>query len=249
MGKFYRLVVGLLMVGLLGGGYATTVDASASAGPSAPNLEVKEEQSDDAYHSAEDRWITILQQYFGKWNNQSSEPEEVEEDVSEDNQDNVAEDEQPEVEETEQPNVNVDDNTEVEEKPSNNEANDLHEFEQRVYELTNEEREKHGLAPLEIDIKLSKVSRDKSQDMLDNQYFSHDSPTYGSPFDMMKAYGIEYQAAGENIAKGQNTPEEVVNAWMNSQGHRENILNSSFTHIGVGYVEQQNVWTQQFIGK
>ena len=85
--------------------------------------------------------------------------------------------------------------------------------------------------------------------MLDNQYFSHDSPTYGSPFDMMRAYGIDYRTAGENIAKGQNSPEEVVNAWMNSQGHRENILSSDFTHIGIGYVEQGNIWTQQFIGK
>ena len=80
-------------------------------------------------------------------------------------------------------------------------------------------------------------------------YFSHTSPTYGSPFDMMKKFGITYRSAGENIAMGQRTPEEVVKAWMNSEGHRKNILNSSFTHIGVGHVASGNYWTQMFIGK
>src|SRR5699024_7204832 len=127
--------------------------------------------------------------------------------------------------------------------------NNLHPFEQEVVDLTNQEREKQGLAPLEIDSELSVVSKDKSKDMLNNQYFSHDSPTYGSPFDMMEQYGISYRTAGENIDKGQSSPEEVVNGWMNSTGHRENILNGDFTHIGVGYVEEENVWTQQFIGK
>lgn len=105
------------------------------------------------------------------------------------------------------------------------------------------------MAALKIDTELSKVARIKSQDMKDKNYFDHNSPTYGSPFDMMKQFGISYKTAGENIAQGQQTPEEVVQAWMNSQGHRENIMNSSFTHIGVGYVESGNYWTQQFIGK
>ncbi len=61
----------------------------------------------------------------------------------------------------------------------------------------------------------------KSQDMIDNNYFSHNSPTYGSPFDMLKKFGISYKTAGENIAMGQKTPKEVVNAWMNSEGHRK----------------------------
>ncbi|MDF2592072.1 MAG: sporulation protein, partial [Clostridia bacterium] len=77
----------------------------------------------------------------------------------------------------------------------------------------------------------------------------HTSPTYGSPFDMMKQFGITYKTAGENIAMGQRTPEEVVKAWMNSPGHRANILKSSFTHIGVGYVANGSYWTQMFIGK
>ncbi|MBU8800566.1 hypothetical protein KM904_08800 [Bacillus licheniformis] len=122
-------------------------------------------------------------------------------------------------------------------------------YEKEVVELTNAERKKQGLKPLTLDEKLSKVARTKSQDMKDNNYFDHNSPTYGSPFDMMKKFGITYRTAGENIAKGQKTPQEVVKAWMNSEGHRKNIMNPNFTHIGVGYVKDGNYWTQQFIGK
>ncbi|MFD2629401.1 CAP domain-containing protein [Oceanobacillus kapialis] len=128
-------------------------------------------------------------------------------------------------------------------------TSELSQFEQEVVELTNQERAKQGLAPLKIDTELSKVAREKSRDMASSGYFAHNSPNYGSPFDMMKQFGISYSTAGENIAKGQRTPEEVVNAWMNSEGHRANIMNGNFTHIGVGYVEQGNHWTQQFIGK
>ncbi|MFL6976975.1 CAP domain-containing protein [Bacillus inaquosorum] len=122
-------------------------------------------------------------------------------------------------------------------------------YEKKVVELTNAERQKQGLKPLQIDETLSKSARAKSQDMKDKNYFDHQSPTYGSPFDMMKSFGISYKTAGENIAKGQKTPEEVVKAWMNSEGHRKNILSPNFTHIGVGYVESGSIWTQQFIGK
>ncbi|MCC3936846.1 MULTISPECIES: CAP domain-containing protein [Bacillus cereus group] len=136
----------------------------------------------------------------------------------------------------------------AEQKPAE-EAKSLSEFEQRVVELTNAERAKQGLPALKIDTELSKVARIKSEDMQKNNYFDHNSPTYGSPFDMMKKFGISYTSAGENIAQGQLTPEEVVQAWMNSAGHRANILNNGFTHIGVGYVESGNYWTQQFITK
>ncbi|KIY21361.1 MULTISPECIES: CAP domain-containing protein [Mesobacillus] len=122
-------------------------------------------------------------------------------------------------------------------------------YEQKVVELTNQERAKNGLKPLALDTELSKVAREKSRDMQSKGYFSHTSPTYGSPFDMMKQFGINYRSAGENIAMGQPTPEEVVKAWMNSSGHRANILNSSYTHIGVGHVANGNYWTQMFIGK
>ncbi|MGP4108177.1 CAP domain-containing protein [Virgibacillus sp. L01] len=136
-----------------------------------------------------------------------------------------------------------------EQKEQTQQSQQLNEFEQQVVELTNKERTAQGLAPLKVDTELSKVAREKSRDMSANNYFSHNSPTYGSPFDMMKQFGISYQTAGENIARGQRTPQEVVNGWMNSEGHRKNIMNSDFTHIGVGYVEQGNYWTQQFIGK
>ncbi|HDR6477209.1 TPA: serine protease [Bacillus cereus] len=136
----------------------------------------------------------------------------------------------------------------AEQKPAE-EAKSLSEFEQRVVELTNAERAKQGLPALKINTELSKVARIKSEDMQKNNYFDHNSPTYGSPFDMMKKFGISYTSAGENIAQGQRTPEEVVQAWMNSAGHRANILNNGFTHIGVGYVESGNYWTQQFITK
>ncbi|MCH5184854.1 MAG: SafA/ExsA family spore coat assembly protein [Oscillospiraceae bacterium] len=121
-------------------------------------------------------------------------------------------------------------------------------YETEVVRLVNEIRVKNGLSKLKQNWELCRVARYKSQDMKDKNYFSHTSPTYGSPFDMMKRFGISYRTAGENIAKGQSTPQAVVNAWMNSSGHRANILNSSFTEIGVGYVKSGNYWTQMFIG-
>ena len=122
-------------------------------------------------------------------------------------------------------------------------------YEKEVIRLVNEIRAQNGLKPLTYDWELSRVARYKSQDMKDKGYFSHTSPTYGSPFQMMKSFGLSYRSAGENIAKGQTTPQAVVNAWMNSAGHRANILNASYTHIGVGYVAEGNYWTQMFIGK
>jgi len=129
------------------------------------------------------------------------------------------------------------------------EQSDIGEFESQVVELTNQERANHGLEPLEIDPQLSEVAEAKSNDMAENGYFSHNSPTYGSPFDMMHSFGVDYQTAGENIARGQSTAQQVVDGWMNSPGHRANILSPDFTHIGVGYDEDGNFWTQQFIGK
>lgn len=122
-------------------------------------------------------------------------------------------------------------------------------YEKEVVRLVNEARVQNGLKELTYNWELSRVARYKSQDMKDNGYFSHTSPVYGTPFQMMKAFGITYRSAGENIAKGQRSPQAVVNAWMNSPGHRANILNSSFTQIGVGYVADGNYWTQMFIAK
>lgn len=121
-------------------------------------------------------------------------------------------------------------------------------YELEVVRLINEIRTQYGLGQLTVNKELSRVARIKSQDMRDKGYFSHTSPTYGSPFDMMKRFGIRYRTAGENIAMGYRTPQSVVNGWMNSPGHRANILNGSFKEIGMGYVESGNYWTQMFIG-
>ena len=122
-------------------------------------------------------------------------------------------------------------------------------YEKEVVRLVNEIRVKNGLKELTYNWELSRVARYKSQDMKDNRYFSHTSPVYGSPFQMMRSFGITYRSAGENIARGQTSPQAVVNAWMNSSGHRANILSTSFTQIGVGYVADGNYWTQMFVGK
>ena len=122
-------------------------------------------------------------------------------------------------------------------------------YEQEVIRLVNEIRVQNGLGRLTYNWELGRVARYKSQDMHDNRYFSHTSPVYGTPFQMMKSFGITYRSAGENIAHGQTSPQAVVNAWMNSSGHRANILNASFTQIGVGYVADGHYWTQMFIGK
>lgn len=122
-------------------------------------------------------------------------------------------------------------------------------YEEKVVQLVNIERQKNGLQALSLDSAISNVARTKSKDMADNNYFAHQSPTYGSAGDMLKQFGINWTAWGENIASGQDTPEEVVNAWMNSEGHRANILSSNFTKIGVGYVTNSNgkaYWTQMF---
>lgn len=123
-------------------------------------------------------------------------------------------------------------------------------YEQQVVDLVNKERASAGLPALKVNTKLAAVAEKKAEDLRDKNYFDHQSPTYGSPFDMMKQFGITYTSAGENIAKGQKTPQEVMNGWMNSPGHRANILNSSYTEIGVGYVTDSNgttYWVQHFI--
>lgn len=118
-------------------------------------------------------------------------------------------------------------------------------FEDQVVKLVNQERAKRGLNPLAHRADVKNVAHKKAQDMINSNYFSHNSPNYGSPFDMLKSFGISYQAAGENIAKGQSSPEAVMNSWMNSQGHRENILNGQYDTIGVGFYH--GAWVQMFI--
>ncbi|MEW6624272.1 MAG: CAP domain-containing protein [Bacillota bacterium] len=121
--------------------------------------------------------------------------------------------------------------------------------EQKMLNLVNQERTKAGLQPLTVHPELVKLARLKSEDMIKNKYFAHQSPTYGSPFDMMKAAGIKYSAAGENLA-GAPTVETAHTNLMNSSGHRANILNAKYTHIGIGIVDggpYGKMFTQMFI--
>lgn len=122
--------------------------------------------------------------------------------------------------------------------------------EKAMVEYINEERVKSGLKALAIDPELASVARLKAQDMRDKNYFSHTSPTYGSPFDMMKQFGLTYRTAGENIAKNSSVLKAHL-AFMNSEGHKANILNGTFTHVGVGIVNYQGskIVVEMFIGR
>ena len=119
-------------------------------------------------------------------------------------------------------------------------------FEEEVARLVNAERAKNGLGSLVHRADIKNVAEKKAMDMINSNYFSHTSPNYGSPFQMLKTFGISYRSAGENIAKGQRSPQEVMNSWMNSSGHRANILNRSYNSIGVGYYN--GAWVQIFVG-
>ena len=128
---------------------------------------------------------------------------------------------------------------------------DLTSDELEVFNLINAKRTANGLSPLNIDNELQNVARVKAKDMVDNNYFSHNSPTYGTPFNMMKNFGITYKTAGENIA-GNSSNQGAVEAWMNSEGHRANILNSSYNYTGVAVVKSTKygkIYVQMFIGK
>lgn len=118
-------------------------------------------------------------------------------------------------------------------------------FEEEVARLVNAERAKQGLRPLTHRADVKNVAEKKAMDMINSNYFSHTSPNYGSPFTMLKTFGISYRSAGENIAKGQRSPQEVMNAWMKSSGHRANILNGNYNGIGVGYFN--GAWVQLFV--
>lgn len=123
--------------------------------------------------------------------------------------------------------------------------------ERETFNLINEQRVAAGLPALLVDDELQNVARVKAQDMVNNNYFSHTSPTYGSPFDMMKSFGISYKTAGENIA-GNSTNSGAVNAWMNSSGHKANILNNSYNYTGLAVVSSPKygkIYVQMFIGK
>ncbi len=123
--------------------------------------------------------------------------------------------------------------------------------EKGLLKLINNQRTAYGLPELSFNNELQRVAKAKAQDLVANNYFSHNSPTYGSPFDMMKSFGITYKTAGENIA-GNSSLTGAVDAWMNSSGHRENILNNAYNYTGIGVVDSPKygkIMVQMFIGK
>ena len=134
---------------------------------------------------------------------------------------------------------------------SSTETSNMNSDEKEVFDLINKQRTNNGLAALKNDSEVQRVARIKAQDMVNNNYFSHTSPTYGSPFDMLKSFKISYKTAGENIA-GNSSNSSVVTAWMNSSGHKANILNSNFNYTGIGVVSSPKygkMYVQLFIGK
>ena len=160
---------------------------------------------------------------------------------------NRPETEKPETEkpETEKPETEKPETEKPEtEKPETNQG--VSAYAARVVELVNEERAKAGLSALKLDLKASQAAQVRAEEI--GSHFSHTRPDGRSCYTALKEAGVSYRAAGENIAKGQKTPEAVVTAWMNSAGHRANILSENFTAIGVGYVEGCNCWSQFFIG-
>ena len=123
--------------------------------------------------------------------------------------------------------------------------------EKEVFDLINKQRTNNGLSALKIDEEVQRVARIKAQDMVDNNYFAHESPTYGTPFQMLKSFKISYKTAGENIA-GNSSNSAAVTAWMNSSGHKANILNGNYNYTGIGVVNSSKygkIYVQMFIGK
>ena len=123
--------------------------------------------------------------------------------------------------------------------------------EKEVFDLINQQRTQNGLSALKIDTEVQRVARIKAQDMIDKNYFAHNSPTYGTPFQMLNSFKVSYKSAGENIA-GNSSNQAAVTAWMNSSGHRANILNSSYNYTGIAVVTSNQygkIYVQMFIGK
>lgn len=122
-------------------------------------------------------------------------------------------------------------------------------YQKDVLNLMNRERKARGMEPLKLDETLNKLAIMKSNDMVKNKYFSHTSPVYGTPYDMLKKYNVQFMAAAENIAAGQRDPKTVMRSWMSSSGHRKNILNPRYTKVGIGKdSSNSSVWTEIFIG-
>ena len=195
----------------------------------------------------------------GNYNNQDQDKDDnnnnQDQDKDDNNQDNNNNQDQDKDDNNQDNNNNQDQDKDDNNQNDDNNSSNINGFSKEqveVLNLVNKERKANGLKPLTLNKELSNVANIKSRDMIEKGYFDHTSPTYGSPFDMMKKFNISYNTAGENIAMGQKTPSEVMNSWMNSSGHRANILNSTYTELGVGIQKDSNgtiYWTQMFIGR
>ena len=125
----------------------------------------------------------------------------------------------------------------------------LDSYKDQVISLVNKKRASLGLEKLSSSTKLEEIAQFRAQDMFEDNYFSHTSPTYGDFSSVAKDLGYTAVSMGENIAKGQSSPSEVVDDWMNSSGHRANILRDNYEDIGIGIVEYQPgrfIWVQLF---
>ena len=167
--------------------------------------------------------------------------------------DNITEDVTPEVRPEQKPEQKPEEKPEQkpEEKPEQDAGDssdtNVHPYIQQVVNLVNAERAKEGLAPLTINTKVQAAAQVRAKEC--EQSFSHTRPNGTSFATALKEQNVSYRSAGENIAWGQRSPQEVVNAWMNSSGHRANIMNANFTTIGVGYYQNTkgtNYWCQLF---
>jgi len=131
-------------------------------------------------------------------------------------------------------------------------VNSAEKWTNEVIALVNEERKKAGVSPLKQDLALNQLAIIKAQDMIQRKYFDHSSPYYGQPWDMATLFDYEFTRFGENIARNFTQPKDVVNAWMASEKHRENILKENYTNIGVGIKQDSQgnyYWVQLFSSK
>ncbi len=153
---------------------------------------------------------------------------------------------------TEQPGTPEQPETPIEpETPEQPGQGDVAGFAYQVFTLANAEREAAGLTPFVWSDDLANIALAHSKDMNDRRFMSHTNPDGLSPFDRIRRYGLKYSGAAENIAAGQKTPEEVMQSWMSSEGHRANILNPGLKQLGVGFYEgngpYRTYWTQVFL--
>ncbi|MFC0560877.1 CAP domain-containing protein [Halalkalibacter alkalisediminis] len=207
------IVTACLATALIATNFSGQVDASEQ-------VQVKTIHVNDFSHQSLQNWYKeIYESYVRQYKQQEQDQNKVEQDKS--------------IDEV-QPEANNE--SEVTNPSTEDVQQELTQDEQQLVDLVNQERIQRGLSPLQVNEQLTEVARVKAQDMIDQQYFSHHSPTYGSPFDMLTQFGVSYRTAGENLA-GNHTVEAAHQALMNSEGHRANILNGEYGEVGIGIIE------------